>query len=174
MKGFYFIIILFVLGFGFSPLSGQESGRPNLVGTLEGARIQLNGSELKIAQEIQQVGTRKSTSSYLGYFLSADPEFSNEDYFLGFDNVRPLMSGQVSLEVFSIDIATLNLDLGSYYIITIVDYLGRVPESNEHDNIYIYSEPIKIEEFFEECQGSISRIISIPFKRKEITAALNP
>lgn len=101
-------------------------------------------------------------SYHIGFFLSSDQKISSKDYL-----IRDVKSYQVysnmSDTVSSIDIIPTEIPSGQYYLIAVTDYTGMIPETDESNNLDIYSNPILISKNYnlnsEEYANEISGLI---------------
>lgn len=109
--------------------------RPNLA-CLDRGTLQVNGSSLQISDyTVTNTGDYPAGSFHIGYYLSSDTNFDpNTDFLLGESQVGELASGATSVESFAVHLDTLPIPNGTYFVGTILDYLGEVAESDGLDN----------------------------------------
>lgn len=130
--------------------TGQKvvvGGKPNLACKGLG-EFTLDGLDLKIGWvKVENNGDAPAGASKVGFYLSTDRNFTTDDEFLGSIGVGALNPGTFEMiPKFEIDLATLDLPAGRYYVGYIIDYLDEVNESNEDDNNNCsYDEVITIE-----------------------------
>jgi len=108
--------------------------KPNLECEDRGT-LTINGEHLGISNlKIKNTGNGVAGPSKVGYYLSTDQNFTTSDIRIGTDNVGSLNPWGTSTENFSIDLGTLDLSPGYYFVGVILDYQNSVDETNEHDN----------------------------------------
>lgn len=101
----------------------------------------VTGTNVTVSVNIENNGTQTAGYSYVGYYLSANTTITTGDYRIGTDYVPALAPGASSAESISIDVSTVNppIPAGTYYIGFLIDYTGRVAESNEGDNRWVWT-----------------------------------
>lgn len=101
---------------------------------LSGNNQNIDGNIMHLTIEVANQGTVAAGSSRVGYYLSADTEFTTADYLIGTDNVGNLDPGASSVETITIDLTTLAIPDGTYYVGFILDDQAAVTELNEGNN----------------------------------------
>ena len=149
--------------FWYSPRVTIQSGQPNLkcAGSVS---LTVNGTYVSVNNlGVANVGNAASGSSHVGYYLSLDTDITTSDHFIGSKAIGALSPGQTSYVSFSVDVASLGLPSGTYYVGIIVDYQNEVAESNEHDNsCFWYSPRVTIQSGQPnlKCAGSVSLTVN--------------
>ena len=112
-----------------------QNGKPNLVCDF-GGELAVSGTKVDISWvRIKNAGNLKSGATRVGFYLSTDQHFSTSDYFIGSRSLPELLSGAVAtLNPFSVDVSSLNIPAGSYFVGILIDDTNQVVESNESDN----------------------------------------
>jgi len=113
--------------------------------------LTVNGTVIDISLQILNNGFADCSNFRVGYFLSLDANITSSDYFIDYNEVASLNSGEtIDLSLSSIDVATLNYmgnppPNGNWYVGFIVDYWNEVLETTEwNDNIYCFNEQVLI------------------------------
>lgn len=134
----YFWVYLF--GNSTTPPSGSD--KPNLTSCGDqGNNMSINGSSLSITAVVKNSGGVKANSSRVGYFLSKDNRIDNNDILIGDDYVRSLDPGETSIETITVDLNTINAPSGTYFVMYLLDYEGKIAESDEQDNGCYWDNP---------------------------------
>lgn len=109
--------------------------KPNLTCASRG-EISANGSTIRISwMKIKNDGGSTAGASYVGYYLSTDTHFSTNDTRIGGRYVPSIAAGQTrTVDAVTINLSSLHLTPGEYFIGMIIDYKDDVHESDEHDN----------------------------------------
>jgi hypothetical protein len=137
------------------------SNLPNIVcDGLGSARLD-NGQLLISNLRIKNSGRGNAASSRVAYYLSTDQTITSSDIFIGDDYVASLNSGRTSTEGITVDVSSLGLSTGTYYIGVLLDYRNNVNESVESDNDCLYSNTIRIENNNADCKCTSSFASSI-------------
>ncbi len=119
----------------------SENDPPNLICRSRG-NLSVNGNVITITDlQVRNVGFSTSSVSYVGYYLSLDQNFTTSDIYLGQDYVKGLAPSEISVEDFMIDISTMSIPNGEYFVGIIVDHLNNVQETNELDNTCFWETP---------------------------------
>lgn len=92
-----------------------------------------SGGSVFITSLVFNQGSSYSNSSDVGYYFSSDSLFDSSDIFLGADSGIGLNTGENSYHGSSITIPSA--PVGTYYIVFKADYLNKVSEANEKNNI---------------------------------------
>jgi len=115
---------------------------PNLTKKSDLENISINGTIVQISVGVINNGSGDAGSSYVGYYLSENTSFStSSDYFVGDDYVSGLSSGSSSSENITVDVSTLSIPSGTYYVFYFIDYKNEVSESDEYDNRWYWPSP---------------------------------
>lgn len=99
--------------------------------------LAINGTSIDITNlRIKNEGLGVSKSCEILYYLSLSPNptIDNIKYFLGSGDIEALASGEVSEQVFSIDLETLELSPEDYYVAYFIDYGNVNVETNKDNN----------------------------------------
>ena len=92
--------------------------------------------------QIQNTGTSNmSTTASIGFYLSPDPTITTTDIFIGSDVIPALVGGATSSHSLNVDVSTLGVPPGTYYIGYVIDYLSEVSESDEANNSCNWNAP---------------------------------
>ncbi len=101
----------------------------------EKGNLTVNGTIITITDlKIKNVGFAPTSVSYVGYYLSADENFTTDDIYLGQDYVKGLEQNETSTEDFMVDVASMDIPQGEYFVGAIIDHLGSIEEYDEEDN----------------------------------------
>ena len=122
-------------------------GVPNLTCHHRG-NLSVNGTRVSISGlKVKNTGNATAGSSRVGYYLSTNTTITTYDTRIATDYVSSLAPESISTESMSVDVASLGLSPGTYYVGILVDYRDVVDESNENDNdCYWYSPKVVIPE----------------------------
>lgn len=102
----------------------------------------MNGTTLNLSSvRVQNIGNKTSSSTRIGYYLSADQDINTSDFFIGSDLISSLNPSATETESFYIDLSTIDVPAGTYYLGIIIDYENNVSESNEANNICFINYP---------------------------------
>ena len=97
--------------------------------------LTVNGTIITITDlKIKNVGFVPTSVSYVGYYLSADENFTTDDIYLGQDYVKGLERNETSSEDFMIDVQMMDIPEGEYFVGAILDHLESIEEYDEEDN----------------------------------------
>lgn len=117
-----------------SPKVTIQAAKPNLTCEDRGS-LTVNGTAINITGlKVKNTGGATAGSSYIGYYLSTDQNFTTSDIRIGRTLIEWLQPWEVFTTNFSVNIQNLNLSPGTYYVGIILDYENTVSESNESDN----------------------------------------
>ncbi len=125
-------------------------GTLNVTGTtvdITGIQVQNNGA-----------GASAGTAQ-IGFYLSLDPTITTADLLIGTDAIPVLAAGGTSTHSLNVDVSTLGLPAGTYYIGYIIDYSGQEPEVDETDNACGWPNPtvtIACSSLMGDCLGNSS------------------
>ncbi|MEM9887730.1 MAG: CARDB domain-containing protein, partial [Bacteroidota bacterium] len=110
-------------------------GKPNLACKGLG-ELTIDGLDIKIGWvKVENKGTAPAGASKVGFYLSENQNITTSDHFLGSVDVPPLDVDEfVMIPKFEIDLGTLDLAAGNYFIGYFIDFDNAVHESNENDN----------------------------------------
>ncbi len=125
-------------------VTGDAAGEPNLTRVSGNSSLTVTGTTVDISVTVINDGGSSAGSSHLGYYLSENTTFnSSDDYLIGTDYVSSLSPQETSNESISVDVSTISpaIPPGTYYVIYYIDHEGEVSESNESDNIWLWSSP---------------------------------
>jgi len=117
-------------------LAGLSAPQPDLIiqsKSLSTSSIAC-GSSLTAYATVKNNGTASAGYSYLGYYLSTNTTFDNNDTYLSQDYVGSLGAGSSGNESQPLTIPT-GLAAGTYYILFVADRNSNVSESNENNNV---------------------------------------
>ena len=95
------------------------------------------GNSVSVTSRVKNIGTGYAGSSYLGYYLSNNPTYSQDDMIFtpyGYDYVGGLNTNANSYETQTLTIPTTTAP-GTWYILYKADTYGQVNESNENNNV---------------------------------------
>ncbi|MBD2494436.1 S8 family serine peptidase [Nostoc sp. FACHB-280] len=92
------------------------------------------GSTLNINYQIKNQGSENAFSSYTLFYLSHDTSVSDDDLYLGSDEIASLNPGAYSSRTVTFSIEK-NAAAGSYYLLYKADANNNVVETNENNNI---------------------------------------
>nr|VFJ95741.1 MAG: Calx-beta domain-containing protein [Candidatus Kentron sp. LFY] len=116
-------------------LGRSPTGRPDLIissGNATGSFT--SGGRVTANVTLGNQGASTSSTFYTRYYLSTNSSITTSDTYLDYDTTYGLSGGSSTGESESFNLPT-NLTSGrTYYIGAIVDYDGRVSESNESNN----------------------------------------
>lgn len=125
--------------------AGTTTIAPDLICTAGDLQINKNGNtySLRISNlRISNQGNATAPSSRAGIYLSSDQTFSTADQLLGSLDIQALTSGGFVLRRTDINVNTLTLSAGQYYIGVLVDNVQAITERNENNNVYYWQSPI--------------------------------
>ena len=91
-------------------------------------------------------GDAPSETTKVGFYLSENDRITTGDLFIGRLDIPGLDPGQVVDLDFQVDLASLDIPYGEYYIGVIIDYEENVSESNEQNNICYFDKKLVFEE----------------------------
>ncbi|NJM16094.1 MAG: hypothetical protein HC896_12625 [Bacteroidales bacterium] len=91
------------------------------------------GGQLNVEVKVKNIGNIYSSSSYIGYYLSADTLLDISDQYLGEDYVSGLYGGGYSNEF--IEYYVYDVDTGKYYLLVVADHENHIDELNEDNNM---------------------------------------
>jgi len=130
---------------GCNPLGGNNACKADLV--VNCGNVIIVGNTMSVGNVVvTNSGNAEAPYSFIGYYLSSDANITSSDYYLGYDYVPALGEGSTSNENISIDLSTLNISEGTYYLGILADFTRRVDESNETNNTcFISSPPVTIQ-----------------------------
>lgn len=114
--------------------------QPNLA-TRGTPTVNVSGTNVTINTSIENNGTVAANSSTLAYYLSTNTIISTSDYLIGTDLVGFLNPSSFGSETITVDVASMGIPLGTYYIGYLIDYQNVVTESNENDNSHVWLTP---------------------------------
>ncbi|PHN01971.1 CARDB domain-containing protein [Flavilitoribacter nigricans] len=86
-------------------------------------------------------GNAPAGASTLRYYLSIDESFATAVYEVGNDPVGILLPGGASNESITIDVSTVGIPAGAYFIAYFIDADGVVTEKDETDNGFYWTYP---------------------------------
>ncbi|MFZ9846572.1 MAG: CARDB domain-containing protein [Flavobacteriales bacterium] len=95
------------------------------------------GNTVTVDSYVYNMGTTTSSSSNVGYYLSANSTWDASDTYLGYGSAGNISSGNYYYSYSSVTIPS-GTAAGNYYIIFFADYNNHESESNENNN-YNYS-----------------------------------
>ncbi|WP_320019757.1 CARDB domain-containing protein [Labilibaculum manganireducens] len=93
----------------------------------------INTNSLQLAADIKNIGKGYARSSELGFYLSSDNLFDQTDEFLAKEPVEAITEGS-SQSVNSNITLPSGLASGTYYIIFVADYSGKLGETDKDNN----------------------------------------
>jgi hypothetical protein len=101
--------------------------------------VSVSGTTISYNVDVTNTGTANSSSTYLGYYLSANATVYTccADYLLGSDYVSSLSIGASSTETATFDLSSStynSIPNGTYYIGAYADYLETEAEYSENNN----------------------------------------
>ena len=96
------------------------------------------GNSLTAVSTIFNSGNTSTTSSNIGYYLSADSVFDPSDTYLSYSSGTTLNAGIGASKSLSITIPSSTIP-GNYYVLFFADYSYMVVESNENNNVKFVS-----------------------------------
>ena len=120
--------------------------KPNLA-CKEPGSLKIQGSELSVTNTwLVNNGEGKADGSYVGLYLSKDKYFTTSDIRIGRDYIEALDPNETAGASFWVNLDDLGLSQGTYYVGLILDYQGKIDETNEDDNndCYWTSEKVTI------------------------------
>ncbi|MEM9991294.1 MAG: CARDB domain-containing protein, partial [Bacteroidota bacterium] len=116
---------------------GQDlpDDQPNLLCKSRG-ELEVNGTNITIEfAKVQNNGTLVSQPANVGFYVSADQNFTTSDYFIGSARVGQLFPSQFEmLDPFTVNLADFNIPAGNYFIGFVIDYDNQIDELEENDN----------------------------------------
>ena len=101
-------------------------------GSLEKSQIEA-GDDVNIEFQIGNAGTDEADEFLLGYFLSTDSTFSNDDIFLEEEEAEDLDAGDIEDEDEEVTIPADVAD-GDYFALVVADYTDQIFETDETNN----------------------------------------
>ncbi|MFK7937180.1 MAG: CARDB domain-containing protein, partial [Saprospiraceae bacterium] len=112
-------------------IGGSGQNGPDLT-CFDNGYLAITNNTISITNlQVKNEGDADAVASTVGYYLSTDEVFTTNDILIGTDYVDPLAPGEVSTESFSIEINTLNVSPGTYFVGIIIDHTNAVSESHE-------------------------------------------
>ena len=119
------------------------NSQPNLTYNNSNTNASVNGTLVTINTRIENNGNTTAGSSTLRYYLSTDATITTSDFQIGSDLVNSLAANGFNNETITVDVSSLGISNGTYYIGFIVDADGAVTESNESisDNTKYWTSP---------------------------------
>ncbi|NJL76877.1 MAG: T9SS type A sorting domain-containing protein [Saprospiraceae bacterium] len=116
-------------------ITNNNSSKPDLACLATGTLEVINNEKIKIeGLKIKNIGHGRAGESKIGFYLSLDTHFDQNDYFLDARSVSALAPGEVATLSFYEDIPSGNPPAGRYYLGYILDYDKKIDESNEDNN----------------------------------------
>ncbi|MCC5636676.1 S8 family serine peptidase [Nostoc sp. CHAB 5844] len=100
------------------------------------------GDSFKISYQVKNQGVGTAFPSSTMFYLSQDKTVSDDDLYLGSNEVGSLAAGAYSAKTFSLSIVN-NIAAGSYYLLYKADGYSNVSETNENNNIVAKSIIVK-------------------------------
>lgn len=92
------------------------------------------GNPISITNIVDNLGSNNAATFSLGFYLSPDATITTNDQRLGFRNISSLNVGQSTTNVLTVTIPLTNR-AGLYYLGSVADYPGVIPEVSETNNI---------------------------------------
>nr|VFJ60237.1 MAG: CARDB protein [Candidatus Kentron sp. FM]VFJ62376.1 MAG: CARDB protein [Candidatus Kentron sp. FM]VFK13915.1 MAG: CARDB protein [Candidatus Kentron sp. FM] len=93
-----------------------------------------SGGKVKAKVTLKNQGSSTGTKFYTRYYLSTDSTITTDDTYLDYDSTRGLSAGKTTKESEWFRLPTNLVSGKTYYLGAIVDYSGRISESNESNN----------------------------------------
>ncbi|NLW75623.1 MAG: hypothetical protein GXY18_04250 [Methanomicrobiales archaeon] len=120
-------------------------GHPNLQIAIDSIDTNMTspGSPLRISYSIINQNKDTSGSFQTAFILSPDMNLSSGGYRIREERVFSVLS-YMNEKGSSVDLIPEFVPPGVYYLISVVDYTGMIQETDETDNIFIYSDPVSI------------------------------
>ncbi|BAY24192.1 peptidase S8/S53 [Calothrix sp. NIES-2100] len=100
------------------------------------------GDSWKISYQIKNRGVDKAFPSATMFYISKDKTLSDDDLYLGYNDVGSLAAGAYSSKTSSLRIGQ-NITAGSYYLLYKADGYNNVIETNESNNIVAKAVTVK-------------------------------
>jgi subtilase family serine protease/CubicO group peptidase (beta-lactamase class C family) len=119
-------------------------GDPNLSCNNSGTLTVESGLVTIADLEILNSGDGPAGASFIGVYLSTNTTFTEQDEFILEVYVDPLEAGASDTLTFRVDVDTLPIPAGEYFVGYIIDYKDDVAEINEDDNADCYFETPKV------------------------------
>ncbi|MFN6947046.1 MAG: CARDB domain-containing protein, partial [Cytophagaceae bacterium] len=92
------------------------------------------GSEITVTSSVRNQGSLNAPSSMVGYYLSEDETYDENDVFLGNSTGISLVAGTAGTRTSTVSVP-LETTPGNYYILFFADFENSVAEENETNNI---------------------------------------
>ncbi|MBH8560782.1 S8 family serine peptidase [Nostoc sp. CENA67] len=100
------------------------------------------GESFKISYQIKNQGVGNAFPSSTMFYLSKDKTVSNDDLYLGSNEVESIAAGAYSSQTSSLSIVK-NVTAGSYYLLYKADGYNNVIETNESNNVFAKAISVK-------------------------------
>ncbi len=95
---------------------------------------------------IQNIGKKASEGAKVCVYLSKDNDFEDDDNILVKTMSLPALGMNASAELnANIELMSLDIPYGTYYVALVIDCEDEIMESNEDNNICIYDKVVKLE-----------------------------
>ncbi|MEL7021756.1 MAG: CARDB domain-containing protein, partial [Bacteroidota bacterium] len=109
----------------------SSTGMPDLT-CFDNGTLSIEDNVITIADlQVKNEGDADAVASEVGYYLSTDETFTTNDILIGTDDVEALAAGAISTEDITVDVSTLNIAAGTYFVGIIVDHTNKVSEPHE-------------------------------------------
>lgn len=108
------------------------------------------GESFKISYQIKNQGVGNAFPSSTMFYLSKDKIVSNDDLYLGSNEVESIAAGAYSSQTSSLSIVK-NITAGSYYLLCKADGYNNVIETNESNNVF--AKAISVKNSFNSTNG---------------------
>lgn len=98
----------------------------------------VNGTSVDVTASLMNDEVSNAGSFELAYYLSSSPYFNSFDFKIGSTNISSVDGGLTKTETFDVDLCTLSLPDGVYYLGFYVDNLQSVDETKEANNFWFW------------------------------------
>ena len=125
---------------GWSANYTCAGGQPNLA--TQSDSLGISTSTITVFVRAINNGSDPANSCQLAYYASTDLVIDNYDYLIGTSYVSNLLTGNTTDIYFTKDLCAVDsLPNGTYYIGYIIDYQNSISESDETDNVNLFTSP---------------------------------
>lgn len=100
--------------------------------------MNFSGNQYTVSTTLINNGSAPASSFEVGFYLSSSSTFNTLDYLIGTKNVNGLNAGGTTSLSFSVDLCSIGIPNGTYYIGYYIDKNSIVNESDETNNIWFW------------------------------------
>ncbi|MBD3340095.1 MAG: VWA domain-containing protein [Candidatus Lokiarchaeota archaeon] len=148
MQSNKYLTIHLLISLSLLTLSQLSLAQPNLTLDFGQCSYTFNDPRLSVTSRMLNNGTSAAGSNHMGFYLSSDANITTSDYRFYIGNISGIAAGSSTEKSITANLLTASvtpsLPAGThtYYVGIIVDYQNEVAESNEGDNVWMFSNPI--------------------------------